>query len=207
MAKGSFWIGTMQGVTQFDGRSFSSFPIPKAHVEDTTTTLSYDRVTSILEDRDGTLWFGTDGFGITRYDGSSFSHLTMQDGLCDNNVTDLIQDEEGDVWIATMFGGICRYDGQHFTNYTLNGIVDGVEVWSIYEDSNGDLWFPAEHVGVYRYDGERFTKFDATNGLLSLGIQSFHRDRAGRFWLGGWGGLFRFEADSFYSVTRDGPWE
>ena len=206
-ADSTFWIGTMNGVSRFDGKEFTSFPIPKASVEDTNTILSYNRISCIMEDRDGTFWFGTDGFGICRFDGRSFTHLSTKDGLCDNNVTSILQDKEGKVWIGTMFGGISRYDGKAFTNFTREGVIEGIEVWSIFEDLHGNIWFPAENHGVYRYDGKAFTNFDQKDGLNTNGIQCFYEDREGRFWLGGWGGLFRFDGNSFYSVTREGPWE
>ncbi len=205
--KQNFWIGTIDGVLRFDGQDFTPFPLPKAQVEDTTSILSYDRVTSILEDRNGTLWFGTDGFGICQFDGRSFSHLTMQNGLCDNNITSLLEDQQGNIWIGTMFGGISRYNGQTFTHFTREGQVKGEEVYSIYEDAKGNIWFPAEGHGVYRYDGTSFTNFHTQNGLVTDGIQCIYEDREGRLWLGGWGGLFRYDGQSFFSVTKEGPWK
>ncbi len=227
---GIFWIGTLEGVSRFDGEVFTDFPIPKIHVKDTTSSLSYNRFTTIMEDSQGTLWFGTDGFGICKYDarqpdgvgqGKSFSHITIEDGLSDNNVADILEDKNGNIWISTMFGGISMYDGTTFTNFTENGVVDGIEVWSIYEDRSGNIWFPAENVGVYRYDtrlpygqGKSFTNFSEKDGLNTNGIQSIFEDKEGRFWFGGWGGLFRYDPlieqanrKPIFSVTKDGPWK
>ncbi|NND34131.1 MAG: regulator, partial [Saprospiraceae bacterium] len=105
--------------------------------------------------------------------------------------------------------------GESFTNFTANGTISGAEVWSIYEDESGNIWFPAENSGVYRYNAgsgyedehpDAFTNFDAADGLNTNGIQSIFRDKEGRFWFGGWGGLFRYDGKSFYSVTKTGPW-
>ncbi len=233
--KGNIWLGTLKGVVQFDGESFTSFPLPKARVSDTTTILSYDRISCILEDKNGILWFGTDGFGICRYDPAAdaagqepFSHLTTEDGLCDNNVADLLEDSEGNIWIGTMFGGLCRYkgspasdQGSRFTNFTRDVVIEGDEVYGLYEDKLGRIWFAAENQGVYHYDPwkkhsgkDAFTKFNEADGLKTGGIICFYEDREGRFWLGGWGGLFRYvsspnqsEGGSFISVTKEGPWK
>lgn len=205
--EGGFWIGTTTGVFRFDGEQFTPFPIPKTAVRDTNTILSYDRITSILEDRNGSIWFGTDGFGICRYDGTTFSHLTRANGLADDNIAALLEDRRGNIWIGTMFGGISRYDGRTFTNYTQDGAVRGEEVYGLYEDPAGNIWFSAEGQGIYRYNGNSFRGFTAEDGLESSGIQCFYADREGRFWLGGWGGLFRSDGDTFTPVTREGPWE
>lgn len=214
-SKGKFWIGTIEGVCQFNGEEFTPFPIPKADVNDTTSILSYNRVSCIMEDRNGTIWFGTDGFGICKYDpsaslrpsGKTFSHITKEDGLCDNNVTHIMEDKKGNIWIGTMYGGISRYDGKTFTNFTENGVVNGIEVWSIYEDKTGNIWFPAENFGVYRYDGKSFTNFQKKEGLVSHAIQCIFEDKEGRLWFGGWLGLFLYDGISFLSVTKKGPWQ
>ena len=207
--KGQFWIGTTEGLSRFDGKKFSDFPIPKASVKDTNTVFAYDRITSILEDKNGDLWFGTDGFGITKYHPSTkeFTLFTKEDGLCDNNIYDLFQDSKGNIWIGTMFGGLSMYNGHTFTNFTQLGMIEGIEVGGIHEDNYGNIWFASENVGVYRYDGHTFTKYNEADGLNTGGILAIYQDREGRFWLGGWGGLFRYNGSSFYNVTKDGPWK
>lgn len=206
-SKGIFWLGTTYGIIRYNGEEFTSFTIPKAAVKDTTTVYSYDRVTRILEAKNGTMWIGTDGFGICKYDGESFTHITKENGLPDNAISDLMEDSEGNIWIGTMFGGVSRFDGESFTNFTQDGIINGVEVGGFYEDKSGNIWFAAEHFGVYRYEGKAFTNFQKKDGLETGGILSIFEDAQGRFWLGGWGGLFRFDGTSFSSVTRDGPWD
>ncbi len=227
-SKGIFWVGTTVGISRFDGKEFTPFPIPKAHVKDTTTTFFFDRITCIMEDRNGTYWFGTDGFGICKYDGKTFTHITMEDGLCDNNIYDIMEDSKGNIWIGTMFGGVSMYDGNSFTNFTQDGVIDGIEVGGFYEDKNGNIWFAAENFGVYRYNPSTkrvggkaltdsksgFTNFYRKEGIVTNGILSILEDNEGRFWFGGWGGLFRYYpsaekegGESFFSVTSEGPWK
>jgi ligand-binding sensor domain-containing protein len=204
--EGIFWIGTSEGIFQFDGATFMRFLVPKVAVKDTNTILSYDRITSLVEDKNGAIWFGTDGFGVGRYDGTGFQRFTRADGLPDNNVADLLEDRHGNIWIGTMFGGVSRYDGHSFTNFTQDGAVSGSEVYGLYATPDGAVWFSAEGHGIYRYDGSDFTLFNQEQGLDSQGIQCFLTDREGRFWLGGWGGLFRKDGNAFFPVTRNGPW-
>ncbi|MCI4669568.1 MAG: hypothetical protein MRZ79_15645 [Bacteroidia bacterium] len=204
---GDFWIGTTRGVSRFDGEKFTNFPFQKATVADTNTIYAHDRITDIMEDKDGKLWFGTDGFGISIYDGKGFSFLTKENGLPDNNISKLYQDQSGKIWIGTMFGGLSRFDGKAFTNFTLEGKLEGVEVSNIYGDPEGDIWIAIENSGVYRYDGKAFTNYYKDHNLPTNGILCMYKDQEERFWFGGWGGLFRFENEQFVSVTREGPWE
>ena len=213
----NYWIGTSEGVFRFDGQNFTSFPLPKVSIEDTTSVLSYHRVTSLIEDRLGNIWFGTDGFGVWKFDPKTdengFSHITKNDGIPGNNISGLLEDSRGHIWIATMYGGISEYNGESFINYTQQGVVKGVETGGLFEDSQGNIWFSAEGNGVYRFNGKSFTQFNRDQGLESDGIISIFEDSKGRFWVGGWGGLFRFYPSkyakgerSFYNVNKYGPW-
>ncbi|MBW2937629.1 hypothetical protein KXJ69_05895 [Aureisphaera sp. CAU 1614] len=205
-SKGTFWVGTTNGVSHFDGKEFIPFPIPKAKVKNSTTVYSYNRITSIVEDKNGAFWFGTDGFGITKYDGNNFTFYTKENGLPDNNVTEMMMDSRGNIWIGTNFGGVSMFNGKSFTNFTEKGIIKGIEVGSFYEDKKGTIWFAAENHGVYNYNGKSFTSFNEEHGLNTNGVLSIYQDKEDRFWFGGWGGLFRYDGTSFTSVTAQGPW-
>ncbi|MFT4665021.1 MAG: ligand-binding sensor domain-containing protein [Gammaproteobacteria bacterium] len=203
---GIFWIGTNDGLSRFDGNHFTTISIPKGEVEDANTIYALDRITGIAEDKKGNLWFGTDGFGICKYDGETFTNFTMANGLCDNTIHELMADSKGNLWIGTYWGGICKYDGKTFTNFTKDGVISGLEVSGFFEDNNGDIWFAVENNGVYSYNGQSFRNFNKEDGLVTNGILAIYKDKENRFWFGGWGGLFRYDGESFFSVTKDGPW-
>lgn len=204
---GTIWIGTSEGAHRFDGKTFTTFPVSRADVKDAKPMISKKRISSILEDRNGDLWFGTDGYGISKYDGTTFTYMTKENGLPDNNIADLMEDRNGNIWIGTMYGGVSMYNGTSFNNFTKSGVVRGNEVSALYEDRSGNIWFSAENIGVYRYDGENFANFHEKEGLATNGIQSIFMDKEGRFWFGGWKGLFRYDGKSFTPVTSHGPWD
>ncbi len=208
---GMIWVGTVAGVSRFDGKVFTPFPIPKAAIQNPKPILSHYRISKIIEDKNGVLWFATDGYGICKYDpsasdGKKFSHITTKDGLPDNNVADLLEDKNGNIWIGTMYGGVSLYDGTSFTNFTKNGIISGIEVYNFCEDKNGNIWFSAENFGVYRYDGKSFTNFRKKDGLATNGVQSIFEDKKGRLWFSTWSGLTGYDGKSFFSVTEKEPW-
>ncbi len=227
--EGMIWAGTLKGVSRCnplawpwpDGKVFTSFPIPTADVKNPVSSFNTSLVWCILEDKKGNMWFGTDGAGICKFDGKTFSHLTMKDGLCDNSVVCMVEDKSGIYWFSSMFGGLSRYDGKSFANFTEKDAIGSNEVWNIYEDKSGNIWFSSEGFGVYRYSlrpndahladisgqGWTLANFGEKNGLHVAAVQSIFEDKEGRLWMGGGGGLYRLEGESFINVKQNGPWK
>jgi ligand-binding sensor domain-containing protein len=71
----------------------------------------------VLEDKSGNMWFGTNGAGICRYDGSTFTHFTEKEGLNGNIISCMMEDKAGNIWIGTWGKGIAKYDGKKFTQF------------------------------------------------------------------------------------------
>ena len=203
---GTLWIGTIAGACRFDGKSFTPFAIPEAEPDPTRGVTSGKIVHCIAVDRKGHMWFGTNG-GAYRYDGKSLTNISEKDGLSNNAVASILEDQSGDMWFGTTHQGICRFDGKAFTNFTKDGIIDGQEIWCMHEDRSGNIWFSGKHFGVYRYDGKSFAHYDEKDGLASPGMICMLEDKQGRLWLGGVNGLFRFDGESFFKVTKYGPWQ
>ena len=200
--QGYIWMGTTNGVSRYDGETFTHFSREDG--------LAHDLVYSVLEDREGNLWFGTRG-GVSRYDGEIFTTLTVEDGLTSNSVWTMLEDREGTLWFGTgMFledvgNGVSRYDGETFTSFTVSDGLPHGFIASIAQDREGNLWF-GTHVGVSRFDGEVFTNFTARDGLLDDFIASILEDRDGNLWFAGGGScICRYDGSSFEKFTvREG---
>jgi len=155
-----------------------------------------------LEDREGNLWFATNGGGVSRYDGQNFVTITTKDGLASNFVTSILEDSKGKLWFGTYWGGVSRYDGQKFITFNKeDGLTDN-RVTSIAEDKDGNIWFGTYWGGVSRYDGQSFTNLTAKDGLADNRITSILTDREGKIWFGTYsGGVNLYDGTSFSTFT------
>ena len=57
----------------------------------------------LYEDKEGLLWIGSEGYGITIYDPKSktIENLTMDDGLPDNTTRSITGDRHGNIWVSS----------------------------------------------------------------------------------------------------------
>lgn len=216
---GNIWAGTNHGAFRFDGVSFSKFSIPDPGIKAPSCKWETGKVWCLMEDRKGNIWFGRDGLGACRFDGTSFTHFTKKDGLCSNNVSQIMEDRQGNIWFGSLSsdqpryvqeGGLSRYDGRTFTRFPETKGLHDNDIYTIYEEQSGNIWIGATGVGAYRFDGEKFTLFDRTDRkdlTVHFGVQSIREATDGRLWFGFSGGLFRFNGTSFVNVTQAGPWK
>ena len=77
-----------------------------------------------------------------------FNHLSIKEGLLDNDVLDILQDRAGFVWLGTS-QGLIKYDGLSHINFHHNvkkpSSLSSNEISSLFEDSQGQLWVGTEN--------------------------------------------------------------
>jgi ligand-binding sensor domain-containing protein len=164
-------------------------------------------IACMLQDKSGNLWFGTNGGGVSKYDGKSFTHFTEKEGLSNNTVSSILEDKSGNLWFGTYGGGVSKYDGKSFTHFTEKEGLSNNTVWSILEDKSGNLWFGTDG-GVSKYGGKSFTHFTEKEGLSNNTVFSILEDKSGNLWFGTYGGgvsklaLSEVEGSTQYTFTH-----
>jgi ligand-binding sensor domain-containing protein len=109
---GTKWFGTDQGVASHTGNN----TLENWTVYTTEEGLVNNFVQAIIADKEGNLWFGTKGGGISVFDGSKWTSYTTNDGLNSNNILCLAVDGQGLVWIGTD-NGVTAYNSGNFITY------------------------------------------------------------------------------------------
>ncbi len=174
-------------------QSFTSF--------DKLQGLSHSFITSMMEDHQGALWFGTHNGGITKFDGKYFTYINTEDGLASNIVFAMCQMKNLDIWIGAYGGGLSIYNGQGFTNITeSNGLISN-KIYDIAEDKKGRKWI-ATQGGVLVFNRDHYkdyTLYNSKNGFGTDSISSVMVDTKERVWIGTEGsGLYYMENDKIF---------
>ena len=99
--KGILWLGTeTSGLVRFDPATGKDTIYQ--HDENRPETLSDNRVNSVLFDRSGTMWVGTQA-GLNQFDEVTgrFTTYSRHEGLPGGVVGCVLQDERGSLWMST----------------------------------------------------------------------------------------------------------
>jgi signal transduction histidine kinase/ligand-binding sensor domain-containing protein len=187
--RGFMWFGTQDGLCRYDGYNVKLF----RHDRTNPTSLRNSFTTSLLVDKSGTLWVGTAGGGLNKYNSinQSFTAYIHEpnnpQSLSDNNVQTLYQDRAGAMWIGTERGGINLFDTRtgrsrvFMQNPADEKSLPANRVSDITEDILGTLWIATLEGGLCYFNPADSTfvriKFDATDpnatgGNLRYGVQS-----------------------------------
>lgn len=97
-------------------------------------------VVSLEVDRKGTVWAGTWGGGLSRFDGKRWTNYTTKDGLPGNHVFMLHLDRRGRLWVGTNNGLTSWQGGKFAKKLTIEDGLFANNVFSMTTGTDGDLW-------------------------------------------------------------------
>ena len=205
---GHMWVGQVGGLSRFDPArdGFTNYrPVPDhpASLENTVWVID--------QDRSGTLWLGTWGGTLVRFDdkAKTFANYAPDprgpDKLNGGGINTLHEDGTGTLWVGAM-DGLYRYNRQSgaFARYTENQGLPSSTIRCILEDRFGRLWLSTQK-GISRFDPQRekFRNYDASDGLQSNEFSTgCYQAPNGEMFFGGTNGLNAF----FPENVRDNPY-
>lgn len=200
---GHLWMGCLEGVYIIDlhsrkGQAADStfaYRHLKYKLDDPASGL-IEKITCLYETRDGTLWLGSNGYGIykraTDEKGNErFINYTTAHGLPNNSIRSILEDDKGCLWIATN-NGLSRFlkpEGR-FINYTQHdGLANTQFYWNAAcRSARNGLYF-GNVAGMVEIECDlpntpsqpsqlRFTKLIAGNEEVLAGSEQLPQDIA-----------------------------
>jgi PAS domain S-box-containing protein len=162
----------------------------------TTNGLSQRRVSEIVQDDQGFMWFGTQ-YGLNRYDGHNFKVFVPDprnpNSLSSVFITALFKDRDGALWVGCdRFLNKFEPATGTFARYPVP------DVNHVSQDTAGTLWL-ATKGGLYSLDPAtgRILQYshdpNDPSSLSSNNVKSSGEDKEGRFWVANSEGLDEFD--------------
>jgi signal transduction histidine kinase/ligand-binding sensor domain-containing protein len=168
-------IGSSEGITAFDGRTFAPFNICG------TGASANEPINALLISRNGDLWIGTDDRGVLRQSGSQVTAVSEDAGFHQERVRGLFEDRAGNIWVATH-NRVERIAGSKVEAFDSLGLVPGDITEPFAEDGQGRVFIVTGR-GLFLHDGSRTVPLDLHYKELGS-ITAVYGDDRGTVWVG-----------------------
>lgn len=208
--EGNLWLGAhdREGLYFFDmkRKNFTVYhPDPLDH-----KSISGNSVLSIVEDKKGKLWIGTDdGLNVLNKKSNHFIHyknnLKDTHSLSNNFVYSILEDDRGNLWLGTN-GGLNFFNTKtgEFTAYTeKNGLANNV-IFGILQDKKGNLWLSSNKgLSCFNPLTKTCRNYDISDGVQdnSFKPNACYKTASGEMLFGGVNGFNIFYPDSIKDNT------
>ena len=213
--KGFVWMGTNNsGLERYDPDTgkFKLF----TYDANNNRSISNNGITTICEDDDGNLWFGT-WWGLNFFDRKTEKFTRYFPNAADSNsikstfILDICKGSKGKIWVATNGGGVSEIDirTKKITNFyngsnSKNYISDN-KVYTIFESADGILWFgTTTGLNSYNPNTGKTTVYTEKKGLSGDLVNAIQEDNKGFLWIATDKGLSKFDRKSgvFYNYGK-----
>ncbi len=195
---GTIWTNdTLGGICQFDPASqtcLTSFEDEEGMADDFNNGLFVDDI--------GQIFYGSEGEGISYYDGAAWHNFKLETKPLFNEFRAIAQGADGSIWVGGYNGGhqFFAYDvAGTWADLSDHLTWNGVNVF--YPEADG-MW--VGHTGgasFYDYDSGAWADLEnadeAGAGIYQGDVTSIARDSQGRLWFGTTGGVTVWDGDTF----------
>ena len=194
-AQGALWLAGNQGLLR-------RMPDGRIRRFGTADGLPDLRLRTVLPDRDGGIWVGSDA-GLARLEGGRFV-ATPVEGVHERaQVRCLFEDREGDLWVGTSTG-LVRLRDDIFTVFGKSEGLPSDQPTVVFQDRAGKVWVGFGDGGMVQFsDPER--RFAAREGLPGDQVFSIREAPGGDLLIGVHGGVARMHDGRFSAFQPPDP--
>ena len=173
---------------------------PVAHLH-TVSSIPIVRATSLVEDKEGTIWIAS-VHGLLRWQNGRSRLYSIKDGLTTGPIINVSLAPDGSVWMASE-NGFARMRKGKISSFRTQRAGPPDPVYTVLEDSHGTLWVGTPKALLSRPRGQE--RLQAVPDIETR-IWSLREDRQGNIWVSTSGeGLYRISATSqTHLTTSDG---
>jgi len=173
-SKQRLWIGTGFGLfcIYLNETNLKKNRIKYSHYKYLLTNPSkqiQEKINCIIETKEHTLWFGSNGNGVYSLDEKSgsmkFTNYNERTGLLDNVIYGMVEDETGTLWLSTD-KGICAFNSSKnsIRSYTkTDGLKSNQFYWDAYFKGSGSKIYFGSVAGLTVFDPLKSTSVSTRN--------------------------------------------
>lgn len=217
---GMIWIATDDGLTTFNGTSFTKIPITaitgtfvhtmtQHHPNYGVSLNPENAVNCVLQDSKGIFWIGLQK-EIYRFNGQSYKQFTGNDGVKNNTgisfstngvgIESIVEDKSGGIWFGgRVIDGVFNYSNDSLQHFQTNG-NNNDWIIPLTAKNDGEVWFVDRTLTMY--SGKELKK--TPKGSFADWTSTVVKDNDGNFWFGSgenWG-VTKYDGKTFTNYTQ-----
>ena len=169
--KNNLWLGTSDhGLVRVTAGQATQF--------NASDGLTDNKVYSVFEDREGSIWVGTAG-GLDRFRDTKFTTLTVKEGLPSNDASTAIAARDGSIYVLCSYGGLARIkDGKVISVLKKVPGLPSIHGAALFQDHMGAIWMAA-FGALVKIDEGKVTVFKSDARLSKEYISTIIEDDEG----------------------------
>lgn len=143
--------------------------------------LAQSQVLDIFQDKDGNMWFTTNGGGVSKFNGEKFFNYNTNNGLTSNFAFSIVQNENNEILIGCD-NGLTSIKGNQVKKYTKVNTEPLPQVFKLFFRNN-ITWLGTEK-GVFQYSNQKITFFNGDSLLNNSTVFTLYIDNKNNVWFG-----------------------
>lgn len=205
--QGYIWFSSFtKGLIRYNGKDFKYY----RHEPDNANSPASNLIISLAVDSSGSIWLGTLGNGIDRYDPvtNKFTHFTYSNSdtntIASDTVASIMVDRKGKVWVGSYLG-VDTFNAKTGKFNHVNRLIGNqalkreMPVFALYEDRDGKIWSTCGDLFITdRHDSGGLFMYDPASGkhvfykadpkdpfsLIDPNVYAVFEDSRRNFWVG-----------------------
>ena len=142
--EGYIWLGTLGGLSKWDGINFINFSVDDG--------LLNNGIYALLAHSSGAVYAGTKG-GFNQFNGEQITSHKFKDEFNENYVRAIIEDKNDNIWFGLDNGWLIRFSEGKF--YYIN--IEKGNIRNLYCDEENNIWVSARR-GISVVDNQLHTE-------------------------------------------------
>jgi diguanylate cyclase (GGDEF)-like protein len=207
-SEGFLWLGTEDGLDRYDGYDVHRY----VHDHMRSSSLPDNWVSTLAQDRMGTLWIGTNGGGVVARNPNTGAlvRLVAMSGesavAANEHVRLLFIDRDGRLYVATRDHGLVLVDLAHGasrrfrSNAADSTTLSSDSVFAIAQDARGYIWLGTQtgldrlDLATSRIERQPLRQWLPAGAPPDLQVTALLTDNRGELWVGTNDGLVRISS-------------
>ena len=176
-SKGNFWTSCTDGVIFKNSTG-------KIEIINEELGLPFNACNLVYEDKNGTIWIGSDGKGLFRFAGPQMVYFSKRNGISSDLITSSLVLDKKTILFGSYDNGALIYNGNSFQDLALKKN----RIWSSTRDDQQNIWIGTDN-GLLKTNLRNTQEFNEEQGAPGTKITCFYHLKNGSILVGGSSGI------------------